>query len=380
MDVLGWTIVVGAALSTWGALFPLGSWLRRWQMLDVPTPRSLHADPTPRGGGVMIVFSVLLSSWIYVWLNDRDAWQPVAVYSGAALLIAVVSWWDDLRSLSALLRFAAHCLGAIVAVWGLGYIDTLLIPGTGALWLGWVGLPLTLLWIVGLTNAYNFMDGIDGLAAAQGVIAGVGWALFAWLADVPALTLLGLVLAAGCAGFLWHNWSPARIFLGDVGSAFLGYTFAVLPLLCASFGTDPEFGRRGFVCGLVTLWPFVFDASFTILRRLRHGENIFVAHRTHLYQRLVLRGFGHRFVTLLYAALACIGLGLSLAWMAGLRGSDIALAATVPLLSLGLWGYVVYQERRQSAGAPAKPSASPAPKVVWTDPFTSGISPRSKTP
>jgi len=128
----------------------------------------------------------------------------------------------------------------------------------------------------------------------------VAWTIIGARTGQPSLTLLGGAIAAASLGFLLHNWPPARIFMGDVGSAFLGFTLASLPLLSP---------RRDalFVPAVLILWPFVFDGTFTILRRLRNRENIFAAHRSHLYQRLVIAGYSHAFVTTLYAALAVLG-------------------------------------------------------------------------
>src|SRR6185436_11775719 len=131
-----------------------------------------------------------------------------------------------------------------------------------------LGFTITFFWIVGLTNAYNFMDGIDGIAGGQALVAGIGWTAIGWLDGQSHIVVFGLLLAATNLGFLFHNWSPARIFMGDVGSAFLGYSFAVLPLMLSSQST----GRTGFklaLAAILPVWPFVFDSTFTILRRLR---------------------------------------------------------------------------------------------------------------
>jgi UDP-N-acetylmuramyl pentapeptide phosphotransferase/UDP-N-acetylglucosamine-1-phosphate transferase len=161
---------------------------------------------------------------------------------------------------------------------------------------------------VGLTNAYNFMDGIDGIAAGQGIVAAIGWGIIGLITGNPFLTALGFLLAASCLGFLCHNWPPARIFMGDVGSAFLGYTFAVLAVIASQ--SDP---RLAFI-GILFVWPFVFDAVFTFFRRLRKHENVFEAHRSHLYQRLVIAGYSHGVVSTLYIGLAGAGVVVGVWW------------------------------------------------------------------
>jgi UDP-N-acetylmuramyl pentapeptide phosphotransferase/UDP-N-acetylglucosamine-1-phosphate transferase len=221
--------------------------------------------------------------------------------------VALVSWFDDVRSLPSLTRLVAHGLGAAVAILALGYWTTVSLPGVGSVGLGWIGLPLTAVWLIGLTNAYNFMDGIDGIAAGQGVVAGLAWAAIGSIAGQPLISTLGLLLAAASLGFLGHNWPPAHIFMGDVGSAFLGYSFAVLPLLLTHLSSEPRLQRVAPVLGCLVVWPFVLDATSTFLRRLARRENVLTPHRAHVYQRLVITGHSHRRVTSLYVALAAAG-------------------------------------------------------------------------
>jgi len=306
-------ICVIGAVSAFIVSYLAVSGIRRWvghRLLDIPNERSSHARPTPRGGGLAIVIVVLAGSWLVLPFVHTEVapWQWLA-YSAGALLIAGVSWLDDLRSLSTGVRFAVHFAGAVLAVLAFGAWKEIVIPGIGNLILGWIGWPLTLLWIVGLTNAYNFMDGIDGIAGGQAVVAGLGWAIMGIIGGNPLLCILGILLAFSSLGFLGHNWPPAKIFMGDVGSAFLGYTFAVLPVIAAR--NDPRF----VLIGLLLVWPFVFDTTFTFFRRLIKHENVFAAHRSHLYQRLVISGLSHQAVTLLYAALALVGVVLAVTFI-----------------------------------------------------------------
>ena len=322
----------------------LRRWAERGQLLDFPNERSSHTRPTPLGGGLVIVI-LSTAGLIFAWLR-YPATSPAALvaYLVGAWLIAGVSWLDDLRSLPNRVRFAAHALGAILAVLAFGYSRVVSIPLVTPLDLGWVGLVATFVWIVGLTNAYNFMDGVDGIAGGQAVVAGLAWSILGWLSDQPLVGILGLLLAASSLGFLGHNWPPARIFMGDVGSAFLGYTFAVLPVIAA------QHNPRLALAGPLLVWPFVFDTAFTFLRRLRNRENVFAAHRSHLYQRLVIAGYSHRTVTLLYSGLAAAGGVLALLWTLDTPGSGLAIVLSMPVLGLGLWTYVVYGERRRSLG------------------------------
>ncbi len=322
----------------------LRRWAERRQILDVPNERSSHTLPTPRGGGLAIVIVTLAAWLIYSW-TFLDYW-PLLPYIVGAALIAGISWIDDLRDVPTIVRLAVHGLAAALAILSFDYWHTTDISLFQQLKLGWLGLPITFLWIVGLTNAYNFMDGVDGIAGAQAVVVGLGWALLGWLGHQTHVSVMGLLLAGTALGFLLHNWPPARIFMGDVGSAFLGYTFAVLPLMAAH---APQADSRLALIGALLLWPFIFDSSFTFLRRALHGENVFAAHRTHLYQRLVIAGRTHLFATLLYAMLALVGAALAAAWLGGIHGSGAAIIILIPLLSLLLWRFVVREERRVAA-------------------------------
>lgn len=329
----------------WSAAYVLVAAIRRWaergQCLDIPNERSSHTRPTPRGGGLAIVAVVLGGLWACAAPDLKAAWPPLALFTLGALVIAGVSGWDDLRHLPVGVRLAAHGLGALLAMLVFGYWRAVGWPGSGALVLGALGMPLTFLWIVGLTNAYNFMDGIDGLAGGQALVAGLGWAVLGWLGAQPLVASLGLLIAAASLGFLGHNLPPARIFMGDVGSAFLGYLFAVLPVLAAP--ANPVFALAGFAL----VWPFVFDAALTFIRRLSRGEKVWLAHRSHLYQRLVISGLSHGQVSGIYVGLALLGLAWAVALVQGWRGAALAGAALVALAAFSLWRWTCWREARR---------------------------------
>lgn len=285
------TIVLGAAASLGG------TWLTRmWArhaLLDHPNARSSHSIPTPRGGGLGIL------AGLGVFAAMEPSLREVRV--GALLVaIAALSFADDLRPLGSRLRLIAHLAVAAVAVGTLGGFVNIVVPPLGGMSQPAVVAGLSLLWIVGLTNAYNFMDGIDGIAAVQAIAAGLAWAAIGALHDVPIAVRGGLALAAAAAGFLPFNWPRASIFMGDVGSATLGLAFALLPIL-ASRQSGAEWAAAA---GVLVVWPFVFDACFTVVRRARRGERLLESHRSHLYQRLVIAGWSHRAATALYGGLA----------------------------------------------------------------------------
>lgn len=353
MSALG-LVVIGAVASYVGvALYR--RWAQHRNLLDIPNERSSHDAPTVRGGGLVI--ALLMLAGIAVGWTLFGAFPPrmLLAYLVAAGLIAVVSWVDDNWGLSNKVRFAAHCLAGALVLFALGFVDTLTLPLIGGIQLGVAGLFLSLFWLVGLTNAYNFMDGIDGMAGTQALIAGIGWVALGWLSAQPFLTFTGLLLAGVSFGFLVHNWSPADVFMGDVGSAFLGFTLAVLVVAAARL--DPRMA----LAGALLVWPFIFDTSFTLIRRWRNGENIFAAHRSHLYQRLVIAGYTHAGVSLLYGLLAMFGLILALGWITESRLAAPGMVLLIPL-ALGLVAWVRAVELRQGVTHPptAKTIVPPA--------------------
>ena len=276
--------------------------------------------PTPRGGGLAIV---VLVTGAGLWSASDAGFSHALIYIVCGIIIAYLGWRDDVSSLSTRVRFAVQGLVAAVSIYGLGYFKTVTIPLFGELHLGIVGIIITFLWIIGLTNAYNFMDGIDGIAGGVALAGGLGWMMLASNMRNAFVFWIALAIAASSLGFLAHNWSPAKIFMGDVASTFLGYTFAVLPLLSADQGGD------ALMLGTLLMWTFIMDAGVTFIRRALKRENVFSAHRTHLYQRLVIGGYPHHMISTLYLMLTLLAGVLSFEWS---RGSQLA----PPLIILGL--------------------------------------------
>lgn len=335
----GFALIAITVTASYIGVAGLRYYANRRNILDIPNERSSHTRPTPRGGGVAIVIVTLAGLLVSA---PADGFTLVA-YTTAALAIAAVSFWDDLRSLSTRVRFTVHAAGAIAAIAAFGHWQWLELPFLGPCYIGLLGLPLTFIWIVGLTNAYNFMDGIDGIAGAQALVAGLGWAALAWMIGNHLIVTLALLLAFTSLAFLLHNWPPARIFMGDVGSAFLGYSFAVMPLMLNASVADQQIESFSPMAAALLVWPFLFDTVFTFIRRLRKGENVFAAHRSHLYQRLVIAGYSHQSVTLLYLMLAAIGAGL--AFLCYLRYVSGTATLLTPLLGFLLWYFVTRKER-----------------------------------
>jgi UDP-N-acetylmuramyl pentapeptide phosphotransferase/UDP-N-acetylglucosamine-1-phosphate transferase len=299
-----------------GALIPL---LRRRNFLDHPNQRSSHYVPTPRGGGVAVIGSVLLAWTALAWVGSLSS-SFIRISFGAVLL-GLLSWIDDLRGLPPIPRLLAQ--GAAVAI-GLSAL-----PGTQNALQVWIGpafylIGIALLWVWWI-NLFNFMDGIDGLAGSEAAAIGIGLLLVASLAGRPdpELALLAAAIIGAAAGFLVWNWSPARIFLGDVGSAPLGYLLGFLLLHLAGRG----FWRMALILPLY----FLGDATITLVRRLLRGERVWQAHREHYYQRAVQRGFGHAAVVrrVIAADILLIGCG----WAAETGWGAVSLLASVTIVT-----------------------------------------------
>jgi UDP-N-acetylmuramyl pentapeptide phosphotransferase/UDP-N-acetylglucosamine-1-phosphate transferase len=314
-------IAVAFVVSVLGGQLYLSRAPRR--VLDIPNERSSHTRPTPRGGGIVIVISFLAG--LAVWLASGGVLSPRAIgWLAGALLVAGVSFVDDLRSLPVLPRLITHLFGAaILTLAGVQERDLSVLAA----------LPLAFLYVILLTNVYNFMDGIDGLAATQAILAGAALGIAGVIINNPLIAVGGALLTAGSLGFWRYNLPPARLFMGDVGSTFLGFSFAGLPLL-ASIGVGG--GRLPIEFGLVLLAPFVFDSLVTLARRVLRGERWYAAHRSHYYQRLVAAGLTHGQVTCLYAGVGVVAAGSALA---GLNASEplrqaLALLAYAPMLAV----------------------------------------------
>lgn len=314
----------------------VAGWMTRWLattaaqrgMIDRPNDRSSHSIPTPRGGGLAMVFATAALAVSLAVGGVLPAWEAVALIP-PFLALAAVGWIDDrggvsprvrlLVHLSASAWFLAWCFAR--ASWAAGL--ALATPG-GVL--ASVILTLALGWAI---NLYNFMDGIDGLAGAQGLFLGLGGALLLVVQGGDAEALVMLAVAGACAGFLVWNWAPARIFMGDVGSGALGFLLAAVPLTAVD-------DVRTDVWPWLILWgSFVADASVTLVRRALRGVALHEAHRTHAYQRLARRWHSHRAVSLSYSAVNLVWLG-PIAVLAAARPATGPIAALVALCPLVL--------------------------------------------
>jgi Fuc2NAc and GlcNAc transferase len=301
-------------------------------VLDVPNDRSSHRVPTPRGGGVAIALSTIAASIILVWRGALDIHLFLAL-TGGGIAVAFVGFLDDRRQLSARIRLAAHLAAALWALLCLGGLPPMRY-GDQIVSLGWTGYVVGALGIAWTLNLFNFMDGIDGIAASEAVFIVWGGALLALLTgQSAAVPTTGLVFGAVCCGFLAWNWPPAKIFMGDVGSGYVGYVVVVLAVAAA---------RENPVALLVWLilgGVFFCDATVTLVRRLTRGERVYEAHRTHAYQWLARRWVSHRSVTI---AVSMVNLAwlFPCAWLATVYPGHAAWIVIVALAPPALLAFV----------------------------------------
>lgn len=300
------------------------------RLLDVPNARSSHSAPTPRGGGLGLLLGIAAG---VMALSPPLADLRIGLAFGAVMVTALAGWLDDRGGLSVRVRLVAH-MGAALLL--LPLVHALAPPG----WLAPLTLAWWAFWMISSINVVNFMDGIDGMIGLQSLVFGAFVAISA--APGGMAQALGLATAGASLGFLVWNWSPAKIFMGDVGSGGLGALFVVLGALLV------REGRVNFTAAFLPLAPIFFDASATLVRRARRGERLSQAHRSHLYQRLANGGdgrlhtggtsrpdvgLGHARVSLGYAAASAVCAVVALSRPAG--GIPLTLAV---LAALGLLG------------------------------------------
>jgi len=299
------TIVFAASMLAAALLTKLVIVLARARgIMDVPNSRSSHTSPTPRGGGLAVAAVIVAGAVLIALYADKAA--PMVVLSALiAILLAAVGYVDDARGLPALPRFGVHACAALalVVVAAQSLASNRLLPDVPlAVELGL--LALAIMWSI---NLFNFMDGIDGIAASQAIFVSVSSASLMMLGDLDSVWRSVAILTAGAsAGFLWWNWPPAKIFMGDVGSGFLGFWLAALAIGSHAAGTLPIW------TSLILSALFVADATATLVRRLLSGERVYEAHRSHAYQILSRKWSSHlRVTSLLWVINLCVLLPLA---------------------------------------------------------------------
>jgi UDP-N-acetylmuramyl pentapeptide phosphotransferase/UDP-N-acetylglucosamine-1-phosphate transferase len=335
LSALAMALVLSAILS---AL--LSRYRGRYALLDRPNARSLHAGATPRAGGLAILTGLAMGTFI---AGSTQALPGASWAIAALLLVAAISFADDIWSLPALLRFLVHLTAALILVLGGAYTLPSLhvVPGLELHASLWLLVTFSVLLTVWFTNLYNFMDGMDGLAGGMAVIGFGTFALLGWLAHAPAYACAASLIMAAVLGFLPFNFAPARLFMGDVGSGSLGFLAALFLLWAERARLFPLW------LGLMVFSPFLVDATWTVVRRALHGQKPWEAHREHFYQRLAGVGWSHRRTTLLgYILMLKCSLFAVLAICFTASGVQGLLLGWLALTYLSLIAYVNVIERK----------------------------------
>ncbi len=281
LALISLTVGVGVALFRLTAL--------RLHIVDVPNSRSMHHLPTPRGGGMVVVVVWVIACTIGAY--QGAGLLPILLILLAISTVSIVGAFDDFYSIGIKFRLSIQFLMALLAVFSEGMIDITFGP-TVILESGIILNGLTVIGLVWLLNLFNFMDGTDGLAACESLfIAIAGGSFLFWIGDVVTARWL-FYLVACMLGFLVWNFPPARVFMGDSGSSFLGFFFGIVAI------TTHNTGSATIWFWLILMGVFIVDATFTLLRRFLRGERVYEAHKTHAFQRVASRYKSHLTVML----------------------------------------------------------------------------------
>lgn len=334
-----WVAAAVVATSMIGTTF-MYRWASKY-LIRTPNHRSSHTRPTPHGGGVGPLVAIAIGAGLIAAPEfSRMAWPLAAMM--------VMSLVDDAWTLPPRLRLIGQLGIATAAIFLVGGFTQVAVPPFGTLHGATPMIVLSGLWFVGMTNVYNFLDGIDGIATVQAIVAGFAWWIIGSELDSPAVSTAGALVVLACLGFLPFNWQVARIFMGDVGSATFGAIFALLPMLASQQGMS-----TAAPVGILVVWPFLFDGVFTVTRRARRKEPLFEAHRSHLYQRLVIAGWSHAEVTTLYALFAVVSAAAAVQVAAGAWAWGWGAAV---LVGTAQWYITVRAEQRAGQRSPVSVS------------------------
>ena len=269
--------------------FLLTELIRRYALkinhLDIPNERSSHSIATPRGGGLSIVIIFIVG----VGLTDLLPTNTVIAIIGAGTLVAGIGFWDDQDHIAARWRLLSHFIAAFWTLFWLGGLPEFQLLGfsINADWIGMIIVAFLLVWLL---NLFNFIDGIDGIASSEAIFVSCAGAYFSWLYGLESIAFILLILASSTTGFLFLNWSPAKIFMGDIGSSFLGLMFGVIAYVSLLEGMSVWIW-------LILLAVFLVDSGATLLIRILNGEKWYEAHCSHAYQHAA-RKWGHKRVTI----------------------------------------------------------------------------------
>lgn len=325
-------LTIATAFLSYAGTRGLITYARRTNLLDVPNNRSSHSIPTPRGGGLAIVLTTYLAM-ATAYANGYLGQGVFELCLAGAPFISLIGWLDDRYTLSARGRLLVQVGCAAMLILFLRLISPNL-PNICPELHEYVFWLLSLLFVVWMTNLYNFMDGIDGIASLEALVV---LAFFAWSAlrqENFTLLLACLILMGSVIGFAVLNWAPARIFMGDVGSGWLGFMLAGITLYAEARETQP------LVASLIILGTFIVDATFTLIVRVFTGQKFLSAHRTHAYQLLTQRVWSHSRVALCYALVTVLWLAPLAMMSMNNRDWQIGILALAYLPLIGVCAYL----------------------------------------
>ncbi len=331
---------------------------QKWGAVDVPKDgRRMHDHPIPRMGGLAIFLGFLLSVILFIPFVQTDGlgMQLQGMLLGAVIIV-VLGILDDIYALPALPKLIVQIVAAVIAVCSGNVIETISNPNifsNDLYWeLGWLSIPVTVIWIVAVTNAVNLIDGLDGLACGVSTISSMTVLVIALTVAEPTVAVLMACLAGGCIGFLPYNTNPAKIFMGDTGSTFLGYVLAVVSIQ----GLFKYYTLISFVVPFLMLGLPIFDTCFAFIRRIAHGQSPMHADRSHIHHRLIDMGLNQKqAVAVLYVISAILGLSAVVLTTIGSLRAMLLLFAMCIAGSMSIMLVLRGGEKKPSGEPPAAP-------------------------
>ena len=299
--------------------------------IDYPKDRGMHSEPMPRMGGIAIVLGFMLTLLLVYRFMEHDKPMQVVGFIIGAGIIVVLGMFDDCFNLRARFKFCVQIIAALIVIFSGVRINVVLWPFTAALQT--LSIPITLIWIVGVTNAVNLIDGLDGLAAGVSSIAALSLMVLCILTGDEMSVVLTATLAGSCLGFLPRNFNPAQIFMGDTGSTFLGFTLAVTSIM----GVFKGYAFLALAVSMLALALPIFDTLFAIVRRTAKGTSIMAPDRGHLHHRLIDKGFSQK-----QAVMILYGISLLCGLLAIFIAFKDAKTFVVILLTIFILSFVIY--------------------------------------
>ncbi len=299
--------------------------------IDIPKDRGMHKKPMPRMGGIAIVLGFMITVLVLYRFNPEMNVQQFAGFVIGSGIIVVLGVIDDIKNLRARLKFCVQIAAALIVIYSGTKINVVMWPMTT--YLQTLSVPITLIWIVGVTNAVNLIDGLDGLAAGVSSIAALCLMILCMMTGSTTAVMLTASLAGACLGFLPRNFNPAEIFMGDTGSTFLGFVLAVTSIL----GVFKGYAILALIVSMLCLGLPVFDTIFAMLRRMAKHQPIMKADRGHLHHRLIDRGFSQR-----QAVLILYGISLLCGLLAIFISFKDSRTAVVVVLTVIVLSFLIY--------------------------------------